>query len=537
MFVLVAVVATMMVFLGSQFKADETANWEFLPLGLNYLENENFTYSDGEELNQGIISTINYIRVIPDNHYHLYFYSYQEGCFNEATITAYDKNKVSLGNLEYGVTGECNNIDFVTPSNCKYIKMVVNVEEDWGNDLNLWNVEKNYILTDHTVNIRNLSLDDIEYKGPNIDYSPVISGYNGYYVTNVNSPVERNAILAGVVAIDDVDGDITSSITVLEDTYSSNKNKVGTWYLLLQATDSSDNSSQFRIYVEVKDTDKPVCNGQLTYNVDSTDNHSLSYFLASADVSDNYDGNMTNKIVVVSDQYTGHETQSGTYKVVCYAQDSSNNRLDFTITINVTYIDLEAPVFTGTFSYTTDKNHPITIAQILSNINVTDSVDGDITSRVQVIEDYYSFAPQRIGSFRVLLRATDLSGNRKEQVVLITVSDAIAPSFYLNTQVINIDLNNNVLNVNDFVEILERSRTVKTNCSYSVTYDEYTENKNKPGEYQVVLNVDGEMVSLTINVIDGLEKKEATFFNKVASFFTSIIGSIKSFFRKLFRFR
>ena len=520
-----------------KFHADETANWEFLPLGLNYLENENFTYTTGDEVNLGTISTINYIRVIADNHYHLYFYSYQEGCFHDATITAYDKDKVLISTLQYGVTGESNNIDFITPTNCKYIKFEVDVEEEWGSNLNLWNVEKNYILSDHTVNIRNLSLDDIEYKGPNIDYSPVISGYNGYYVTNVNSPVSKNAILAGVVAIDDVDGDITNTITVLEDTYSSNKNKVGVWSILLEATDSSNNSSQFRIYIEVKDTDKPVVNGQLTYNVDSTDDHPLSYFLTSADVTDNYDGNMTSRIVVTSDPYTNHETTSGTYKVICYATDSSNNRLDFTITINVTYIDQFAPTFTGTFSYNTDKNHPITIAQILSNINVTDDVDGDITSRVVVVEDYYSFAPSRIGSFRVLLRATDNSGNRTEQEVIITVGDTISPSFYLNTQVINIDLSNNVLNINDFVEVLERSRTVKSDCSYSVTYDEYTLNKDKPGEYQVVLEIDGEPISLTINVIDGLEKKEATFFNKVASFFRGVFTRVKDFFRKLFRFR
>lgn len=522
---------------GTSFKAGETANWEFLPLGLNYLQNENFFYTEGEEINQGTIETINYIRIKPEVHYHLYFYSYQDGQFNGGTFEAFDSNKVSLGNIEYGITGESNNIDFITPENAKYIKFSVNVEEDWGNDLNLWNVEINYILADHTVNIRNLTLDDIRYQGPNIDYSPVLSGYNGYYVTNVNTPVDKSAIIAGVKAIDDVDGDISSSITVIEDTYTSNKTKVGTWSILLRATDSSSNSTDFRLYIEVKDYDKPYANGPLTYDVDSTDQYDLAHFLVLADIRDNYDGNMTNKIVVSSDQYTGNEGVRGTHKVVCSATDSSNNRFDFTITVNVTYIDDASPVFTGTFSYNTDKNHPITIATILSNINVNDNVDGDITNKVQVIEDYYSFAPARIGSWRVLLKVTDTSSNSTTQAIIITVSDTIAPSFYLNTQVINIDLTNNVLNVGDFVEILERSRTVRTNCSYKVTYDEYTLNKDKPGEYQVVLDIDGEAVSLTINVIEGLEKKEATFKTKVTSFFTEIFASIKSFFRKLFRFR
>ncbi|MCR5422600.1 MAG: hypothetical protein K6E74_03080 [Bacilli bacterium] len=165
---------------GTSFKAGETANWEFLPLGLNYLQNENFSFTEGEEINQGTIETINYIRIKPEVHYHLYFYCYQDGQFNGGTFEAFDSNKVSLGNIEYGITGESNNIDFITPENAKYIKFSVNVEEDWGNDLNLWNVEKNYILSDHTVNIRNLTLDDIKYQGPNIDYSPVLSGYKRY---------------------------------------------------------------------------------------------------------------------------------------------------------------------------------------------------------------------------------------------------------------------------------------------------------------------------------------------------------------------
>ena len=536
---LLLIALSLVVFLlfDSNFKAEETANWEFLPLGLNYLENENFTFTSGAEVNQGTISTINYIRVKPDVHYHLYFYSYQDGQFNGGTFIAYNSQKESLGEIQYGVTGESNNIDFITPSDCKYIKFSAEVEEDYGYNLYLWNVEKNYILSDHTVNIRNLTLDDIAYKGPNIDYSPVISGYNGYYVTNVNNPVERSAILAGVKAVDDVDGDITSSITVLQDTYTSHKNTVGTWDLLLSVSDSSQNESQFRIYIEVKDYDKPVASGQLTFNVDSTDSYDLSHFLVLADITDNYDGNMTNRIVVSSDGYTGYETVRGTHKVVCSATDTSGNRLDFTITINVTYIDQDAPVFTGTFSYNTDKSHPITIATILSNINATDNIDGDLTNNVQVKRDLYSHAPARIGSWQVILRVVDSSGNAAEQTIVITVGDAVAPSFYLNTQVINIDLTNNTLNVSDFIDILERSRTVRVDCNYSVSYDEYTNNKDKPGEYQVVLDVDGEPLALTINVIEGLEKKEATFFEKVASFFSGIFNNLKGFFRRIFRIR
>ena len=535
LFVLLFILVTL--FFIPKIKASEVANWEFLPLGINYLENDNFSFVRKSTINQGTISTIHYIRIIPDTHYYLYFYGYQTGEFGSATITAYNNKKTSLGNLSYNVSGESNDIDFTTPSSCKYIKLVVDVEEDYGYDMHLWDIEKNYILADHTLNVGSLTLDDIKYKGPSLDYSPVISGYDGYYETNINNPATILTILGGVKVIDDVDGDITDEVSVVSDNYTPNRNKVGTWQIVLGATDSSENYSELTINVEVKDTTKPVVNGATVYNIESIDNYQLSYFLASANVTDNYNGDVTNRIVVTSDPYTNRTAESGTFNVICYCTDTSGNRVDFAITINITYVDIVAPVFTGTFSYTTDKSNPITLNDILDNISVNDNHDGNIKSSVKVKEDYYTYAPSRSGTFRVILEVEDESHNHTEQTIVITVSDNVAPTFYLNTQVINIDLANNNLNVSDFVEILERSRIVKTNCSYKVTYDEYTDNKDKPGEYQIILDVNGEPLALTINVIEGLNEKKATLINRIASLFNNFITTIKGFFTKLFRFR
>lgn len=536
LFLLFMVLASLL-FIAPSAKASDVANWEFLPLGINYLENDNFIFTRSNPINTGTISTIHYIRVIPNTHYYLYFYSYQCGCFHESTITAYDANKEAIGTINYNMSGESNDIDFITPEGTKYIKMVVGVEEDYGYDLQLYNVESNYILADHTLNVGSLQMSDIKYKGPNIDYSPVIDGYNGHFISNVDNPSTLASILNGVRAIDDVDGDITSSIQVVSDNYTPHKNEIGLWSVKLSAIDSSDNVSEFTIYVEVKDTTRPVVNGTLTFDINSSNNYNLSYFLTAANVTDNCDGDMTNKIVVTSDQYTNRTSTNGTFKVVCYCVDASGNRLDFTITINESYNDSRPPVFTGTFSYSTDKNNPITLATILSRIAVNDDYDGEITNRVRVVEDFYSHAPNRIGSFRVVLGVSDSSGNYAQQKILITVSDSVSPSFYLNTQVINIDLSNSSLEVADFVDILERSRTIVTDCSYKVTYDEYSENKDKPGEYQIVFDVNGEPLALTVNVIEGLEQKSVTFFNKVASFVVTVFSRVKTFFTKLFRFR
>mgnify|MGYP003289505710 CR=1 FL=1 len=522
---------------GVLVKAD-SANWEFLPLGINYLDNNNFSYTKGEEVNEGCLNTINYIRVKCDTNYYLYFYCYQEGQFNNVSVIEFDEKKNSLGYSSVSLSGEANDASFKTKEETKYIKINFEVEEEYGAMLSLWNVEENYLLCDHVEDINKLSLNDLKYKGAIIDYSPVISGYNGYIEVDIANPINLSTILSGVKVIDDVDGDISDEIIVVNDNYSSNKEKIGTYNILLKAVDSSDNGSEFTIFVEVKDKAKPYLKGDINYSVSSTDNYELSYFLSRVLAYDDYDKDVANKIVVVSDNYSSNKNKKGTYKVVCYVVDSSLNRFDFTITIDVSFNDVTAPKFTGKFSYTTDVNTTITISKIISNISVSDDSDGDLTNMVEVIEDYYSYAPGRVGTFEILLQVKDSSGNKANQVVIINVLDKVAPVFYLNTQVINIDLTNKTYEISDFIEMLERTRAVKKDCNYSVTYDEYSENKNKEGTYQVVLDVDGEMVSLVVEVRKQEVKKNTTLFKKVVSFISDrIIYPVISFFKKFFSFR
>ena len=55
-------------------KANETADWEFLPSSGNYLSDDNFTFIEGSDLNKGTIKTLNYIRVKARTTYYIYVY-------------------------------------------------------------------------------------------------------------------------------------------------------------------------------------------------------------------------------------------------------------------------------------------------------------------------------------------------------------------------------------------------------------------------------------------------------------------------------
>ena len=63
MILLMLLVLPMLVYNRNFLNASEIADWEFLPLGENYLSDDNFSYLEGNKLNIGTISTINYIRV------------------------------------------------------------------------------------------------------------------------------------------------------------------------------------------------------------------------------------------------------------------------------------------------------------------------------------------------------------------------------------------------------------------------------------------------------------------------------------------
>lgn len=513
--------------------ASETADWEFYPLGINYLSNDNFTFTRGSQQNQGTISTINYIKVKSSTKYYLYFYCYQEGCFTSATITGYNENKTSLGSISTSFSSDKTVITFSTGSNCKYITMSIGVEEEYGNDLGLDDIESNYVLADHEVDIVGISDSDILYKGPDIDYSPVLSGVDGHYITNVNNPISLQSILSGVKAYDDNDGDLTDSIIVSSDNYSSNRYKVGVWKIVLSVSDSANNTTTFTIYVTVVDTEDPKITGTTSFKVKTTDNYSVSSFFDDIAIVDNYDGNISDEIVVVNDGYTKNKNKAGTYTVTCYVEDSSNNRLDFSFTVVVEYVDEKAPVFSGKFTYEVNKTDVLSISTILANVTATDDLDGDVTKKITIKNDYYSKAPSRVGTFKIILSVTDNAGNEALQEITITVKDNIPPVFYVDTKVITIDLKDNTLTVNDLVDTLIKTESLKENVSYYVTYDNYTENKNIPGEYKVVLEVEGMPVALSVNVLEHKEEKK-TFFEKVSDFFVKIFSIIKSFFKRIF---
>jgi uncharacterized protein YxjI len=173
---------------------------------------------------------------------------------------------------------------------------------------------------------------------------------------------------AGATALDNYDGNLTSSIVV---TGSVNTAVVGTYTLSYNVSDSSGNTAvTITRTVNVVDTTLPVItllgNTPVTIQVGST------YTDAGATALDNYDGNLTSSIVVTGSVNTA---VVGTYTLSYNVSDTSGNTA-VTITRTVNVVDslgindfdkenlIVYPNPTSTF-WNIDSNHLIEKVQVI----------------------------------------------------------------------------------------------------------------------------------------------------------------------------
>ncbi|MDD3107488.1 MAG: hypothetical protein PHP65_06795, partial [Bacilli bacterium] len=262
----------------------------------------------------------------------------------------------------------------------------------------------------------------------------------------------------------------------------------------------------------------------------------LSHFQSTLSATDNYDGNLTSQIVVSADNYSSNYNVLGTHTIIFSVTDGSNNVGTFTVYVKVE--DGTAPVFSGPTSINKGNSASLTLSEILSQITALDAVDGNVTHKIVVESDNYSRNASRVGDWDIELSVQDVLLNTAFFTVTISVSDIVSPIFMINQQVITIELNDNHLGVQDFVKVLVKTQAIKENSEVVVISDNYSENKNTPGTYQVVLGVGEEQMELEINVIEGLyeqlQEDNPTVWEKIINWIVKAWELVKQFFVNLF---
>jgi peptidoglycan/xylan/chitin deacetylase (PgdA/CDA1 family) len=220
---------------------------------------------------------------------------------------------------------------------------------------------------------------------------------------------------AGATASDNYDGNITSNIAV---TGSVNTAVVGTYTLTYDVSDAAGNAAvPVTRTVQVVDTVKPVITllGSKSVSIQG----GSTYTDAGATALDNYDGNITSKIVVTN---TVNTKVIGTYTVTYNVSDSSGNAAT-PVVRKVTVVDTTKPVITRLGTSPVKVN--VFSTYVDAGATAYDNLDGNITSKIVVTGTVNT---SKLGTYYIYYNVKDTAGNVAKTVIrTVQVVDTVKP--------------------------------------------------------------------------------------------------------------
>ena len=251
------------------------------------------------------------------------------------------------------------------------------------------------------------------------EFSGIATFVKAYYETVTIDQIIQNHILA----YDEVDGDLTSSIVVTNDTYTNNMYQAGQYSATLSVSDSSGNTAFMTLYIVVKDEVSPNIIGPDEVFLDVNHNFSLTEILDTYySASDGHDGLVA--LQVLTNDYTGNEDMIGIYYVTLYAEDAHQNATQRIIKIHVD--DYDAPTIVSNTNQTVYLSQNMTMTEFISSLEFNDNHDNSSSLIVELSSEdpFVSMLP---GSYIITLLVSDSSGNQGLFDVSVDIIDDIMP--------------------------------------------------------------------------------------------------------------
>lgn len=378
---------------------------------------------------------------------------------------------------------------------------------------------------------------------------PIFNPIDLIYYTNINNPVNIETMISEVelTAYDEIDGDITDKITVIDDGgYYNNvffvteiKSRViGQYPITFSAIDNAGNQGTCTIFINVIDTTPPIINSTsiLEHHLSIDDNPiTIEEIIDNIDVSDNYS---EVDYFVISNNYFNNEKIVGEYQYVIGFIDESANVTEITVTIyNNDYIP---PVFGySDCEYNLSYRENKTIEEIINDLGII-VTDNYYQVEFTIIEDNYSPNISNVGTYTVTLEAIDGSDNRSELVISINIIDDKAPVFFVNDAFIATNVNERITKEDIREMLISDGHTRNESFTIEVISDDYSNNYQYSGDYQMRFKLtyeDGviEYKTIGVNVSEIIE--EMSFFAKawkeIKKIFLYIWNIIKWPFEKI----
>lgn len=478
-----------------------------LPGGVNYLSEANFTVTQWE------MTSDDPIRIKPNTKYGFNILDDLGYALGVDMHFAYSYDGTNWIDIDCPSYGGHNYAEFTTDATHEFIHIKYYEANQKSSSNMLNNITTNgweyydIQLVETPYTAKNLYQTYYPYVAPLDETAPLINGATAVHLVNVDSPTSVSAFKSTLTATDNVDGDITSNITVVSDDYTGNENSLGDRNVQFSVSDSSGNTTTVTVVFKTVDVSDPIITLNGALNIDLE--YGTSWSEPGSSVTDNYDTGLT----VLIDGAV-NDNVLGTYELLYTAVDNSGNEASTKLRI-VNVVDTTAPVQ----SLSGDSVVYIEFGNNYNELGATwtDAYDGSGSS---IITGSVNVAVP--GTYTIRYNITDSNGNIANEITrTVIVQDTTAPTFIGETNYLYNTGSSLLLNV--ILEGITANDLFDGDLTsnITVTSDNYTGHETEKGTFTVVLSVTDsngniETMTLNIEVIDN----EAPVFSTSSNLYT-----------------
>ena len=220
---------------------------------------------------------------------------------------------------------------------------------------------------------------------------------------------------------------------------------------------------------------------------------------------DEIDGDVTENIYVVMDNYSDNNNVLGDFIIVYGVTDSYGSKT--TIAITVRNIDITAPQFVIEALSTLHIPQYSYLPSNLPGVKAIDLFEGDISSDI-IITGLDLIDTDTIGDYILEYRVSDSSGNETIESFVVNVVDSIAPTIVGPLEIIK--RSNYILDGQFYLSYFsaEDDHDGIISNRIEIISDEYLGNANKAGTYEVVISVSDILGNFTNHTLKIVVKDE-----------------------------
>ena len=253
---------------------------------------------------------------------------------------------------------------------------------------------------------------------------PVISGNTNLVQVSYTQTWSVSNFKASLTVQDNYDVLSADDIVIKSNTYQGNETVLGTYTVIFEITDSSGNKGTFLKNVKVIDDILPEFTGPETITSRINTMLTVSYVKAQLTASDEKSGNLTNRITLVEDNYSGKGHKKGTYTVKFSVEDNAGNTAYHTVTIvRVDSIPPKIYVVDG-LNIRTSPEIPLTFNQIVDILIATGQQTLNAETQFFLLDEDYFGNEEEVGLYTMTLRALSTDGTESTHEVTINVLEA-----------------------------------------------------------------------------------------------------------------